>query len=451
MVHSAFRPPASLRGAVLAWKPTSRCRERLESTDPAEPKQGRGQTTVPVFRSEQVPPWRIDADRPDRIPPNENDEVARRKIEATETIELSISKRKEAIANFDHLGTSKRLQALLARSITPKGNEVAEAHSHANGIALYEEDCRALEDDWFTLLALRASLGKETLGEIDHMEGPDWNGCWLLRGQVRVRRAWIDKHEDLLRKGESPQESFLCRVSDWYGEGEKCNREFYQLILFLHRLRAAHGEEWILSERGETPDFILEDCWHNRLGAEVSEVPVSQQWPDDQRAQAKVWAALKPLLRAKGLHLRVYDPCWRQIEANLCAVQELVCAATLLDARISGLHVGFDAEVYEGPGEPVLSSGSRDLKTSSDLQEAEETLALAVLERFREKLRKKKTEEAREKPRIRPCDLILFPSGEPFVDLDRVAAIAAGKKDFAHESHFDRVWLSSETSLVALA
>lgn len=399
-----------------------------------------------------MPPLRTELLLPHRIEPDGRDKILHLKIDAIGRLKSSIGRRRQEIADIDYVAARQQLEkitAILEDEITD--DQLDEGCRLALQIELYEDACRALNDEWFTLLALEESLGggapasSRSLPEVP-------NFSWLTRAEVSARRAWIQQHEDVLREGQSIEEPFLCRVAGWLRPERKSDREYYSLIRYLHGLRAVRGEEWVLSKRDETPDFLLESREGRSRGAEMAEVPISQKWADEERIAAEVNAAIQAILHARRMNLFLYDPNWARMKRHLPEVkQRLWHAARSPDPMARVPEIGLDAELSDAGdmNAPVILVQSRGGEVGDDIRRAEENLAEAIVQGVWKKLYKENG-APRKKPSIRPCDLVLYPNGEPSLQLDRVAEITSEKKDFDHHAYFDRIWLVSESAFVAL-
>ena len=373
----------------------------------------------------------------------------KRKIMTVASLRAALAQMKVDLAKIDYSSTRRRLVEL---SSVPEDEiedaELEVASRLAYELQFAEETVQAFNDDYFTLLAVEESLGHPVTARLrDAHPSLDW----LLKAEVGVRQAWIDHHHDLLRAEREVKEPYRCRVGDWLSPERKHDREYYVLIRYLHGLRACCGEEWVLSERGETPDFVLKRGETELLGAEMSEVPISQEWADAQRLAARVKPVLFEILRLHRKNLQLHDPDWAKLYDNLGDVKAVVSkAAASGSVSIENSAIPLNARLRPSEGEPHIFLDSCRGEIDQDIRERESQLANAIREAAGKKLIKRNG-QPRKSPALRPCDLVLYPNGSFFLELDRVARIVAERLELDHTTHFDRIWLISEERIAQIA
>ncbi len=201
-----------------------------------------------------------------------------------------------------------------------------------------EQFCEAAEAISAAYLNLRAlealdqGLGREEILALPGLED------WPVRVEVLSRWTWMKEHEAALRRGDQLVAPYSCAVAGPSQVGRGADREYYQLIHFLHGLKIETGRELLPIAKSETPDFLLSEGPAGPVGAEMSEVPISQAWADERDAQARVTRELWPVLAAHQVSVTFeYRTPWMALDASRPALAEWLNSELALapDPRLS--------------------------------------------------------------------------------------------------------------------
>lgn len=280
---------------------------------------------------------------------------------------------------------------------------------------------------------------------------------WSTKHEVLTRWGWMSEHRRLLSGGhlDAP---YSCRVAGRGRPGRNVDREFYQLLMFLHQLRAIEGEELLLFKKGETPDFILQDAKGRLVGAEMTEVSISEEWDQEHDTEAKVLDLLKLHSRGLNLYVRITRPSsWLPLTEQLPDFEEWFRAELDRNMPVEAavtLESPFGLCVEVSPS----STGEswiilEDLGMAGSEIEIE---TLAMHETLRRRMGKKVYRIKsgmtfpRPRPSVRPCHLVIYPQHNIGQDIGDVVSQFLANAALDVSSHFDAVWLSGETGICRL-
>jgi hypothetical protein len=278
---------------------------------------------------------------------------------------------------------------------------------------------------------------------------------WGEQAEILTRYGWLKEQRQAITRGVPFSHPYTCTVSNRNVQGRTIDREHFTLIRYLHGLALHTGERLLWTRKDETPDFVLRDVSSGTLvGVEIGEAPLSQAWSDERDAEAHVIAVLEPLLSQHGCSITIYDArswrCWRALLGDV--TNELLRAlAAAKGARYRHLvpRLGIDWELKRSRGQSIVWTSSHRGQTAADHDQAVADMAAAVSAAISAKLAK--NGKLRKKPLLRPCDLVLYPNGSEWPDPEAVLQSAAAQVDSSFKTHFDRVWMCSESFFGRLA
>lgn len=322
-----------------------------------------------------------------------------------------------------------------------------------------------LNESYFSLLAIESLTLRLTRNQVlERVKESDW----LVRHEVLARWAWMKAEQELLATGGYLEHPLLCRVEKRNRDrrARLIGREFYSLILFLHQIKASTGEELLYLRKGETPDFILEDTSGNVVGAEMSEVPHSEQWSHEMDAESIVLDTVREAASHLSLSITIEEPTaqdnprfWRNLaeraedlkswlNAELSSLRET--KSVLLENPTIGIRV-----VAKGSDHGlIIWTQSLRGETAEDDARNEEEISNSLYSRLRAKIFKKTPsgkERLRQTPSARPCHLVLYPNTNSFgSNAHSIAGNLKNRLDFDPTTHFDHIWLSDEKMIMPL-
>jgi hypothetical protein len=186
----------------------------------------------------------------------------------------------------------------------------------------YVDTYGLLNDSFFNLIAIgffsANLLWEEIVDRLDKQS-------WATKHEILTRWGWMNTHSDLLRKGNFLPAPYLCSLALKGQHGRKADKEFYQLLHFLHALRAQTGEELLFYAKQETPDFKLKDANGREVGAEMTEVPISEEWYQGQDAAAQVLSLVHAQFKDQFVHIHVRQPLsWLALSDRLSEIQRWI-------------------------------------------------------------------------------------------------------------------------------
>ncbi len=233
------------------------------------------------------------------------------------------------------------------------------------------------------------------------------------------------------------------------------DREYFQLLHFLHGLRLFRGLEWLPVRKSETPDFEVEDESGHLIGIEVAEAPLSQSWADTQDDAECVFRALRPIIRRHSVELTFLFPIdWSALAAQVLELEtwsegELAARSRPGAAEFSLAHRGLDCEikVKRSAGGAIWHFDS-DGQTQADLDRRCSDLAVGIRLAVEKKLwrvRRNGFRKPRKAPALRPCHLVLYPNSDFGRGVEEACQIFRQGPAIPVNSHFDSVWVANET------
>jgi hypothetical protein len=278
---------------------------------------------------------------------------------------------------------------------------------------------------------------------------------WAEQAEILARYGWLKDQRHAIANGVTFSRPYTCTVSARNVPGRTIDREYFTLIRYLHGLALQTGERLLWTRKGETPDFVLRNASSGTLvGAEMGEAPLSQAWADERDAETQVIAALEPHLSQYGYSVTIYDAqSWRSWRSRIGEVTSALLKA-LSEIRETAQRVvcpelGIDWELRPARGETVVWTSSRRGQTAADDDQAVVDMAAAVVAAVSAKL--VKNGRPRKKPSLRPCDLVLYPNGSDWSDPREVLRVAAAQVGSTFQTHFERIWMCSESFFGRLA
>jgi hypothetical protein len=258
----------------------------------------------------------------------------------------------------------------------------------------------------------------------------------------------------LLQQGQILDEPYLCRVARRKHAGRRTDREFYQLLGFLHFLRSIEGRELLFFAKGETPDFTLEDAKGAQLGVEMTEASISDEWDKERDEQEEVFDLIREEIRGRNVYVHMStSKSWRVLNSNrepfkLWFRSELERIGTVdRRVRMSSSELEMDIEVSpcNGSGDYISWSDPRG-ETGGDIERQTNELRATLRERIERKLAKvgggRFSERAR--PSIRPCYLVIYPNVDLGPDLSKAIGDFLAQPATDVSSHFEEVWISGD-------
>lgn len=330
--------------------------------------------------------------------------------------------------------------------------DLRRATTVARRVYTYVESYEVANDSFFSAAAcafLCQKLNRSQILQELHEEP------WFVKHEVLARWGWLRAHQELASTGVSLEKPFSLRVAARGRRERGTDREFYQLIHFLYGLRHYTGEELLLLAKGETPDFDLETTAGTLVGVEMTEAPVSREWAAERDAEEEVLAAIWDVLRQRHIHIHVFElNSWQVLEERLpdfsVWLQERLqnYEGSPRALQLTSEDFVFTAEVSPWPYPAITVSDQRGL-TGEDIAvgtlQLEESIALAILGKL-----EKPNGRPRKLPRIRPCQLVIYPNHDFGQDLEDAVERFSARSRIDVSSHFDSVWLSDERSIARL-
>lgn len=301
-------------------------------------------------------------------------------------------------------------------------------------------------DAWLILQALASLAAGETGPQVKAR----WQSApWPVRTEILARFSWALEQREAMQKGHKFTASYQGVVTEREvdDESRKIDKEHYQLIGYLHGLARATGDQLVWVEKGETPDFVLEDDKGCPAGAEMGEAPLSQQWADEQDARTQMVDTLRPWLVGQGRDLHIFgDTPWILWRSRLPDVQAaltttLAAAPGKKEVPVADETLALSAELKSAskPGRLWIYR----TQDAADLARAAQEMAAAICVTVSKKL-VNKNGNPRKLPSVRPCDLVLYPNGDGWPDPEQVRRLAAKQLPPGWKRYFDRIWMSSD-------
>ncbi len=322
----------------------------------------------------------------------------------------------------------------------------------------FEEVASVVSDSVRSLLALRFLQEGGSLAEIQAKIARE---TWAHRLEISCRYLWMSFHAKLISAGDAPESPFSCVVGDRGSMERAGDREYYQLLLYLHARKLDFGDEWLPLKKGETPDFIVDDSHGSRIGVEVGEAPKSQAWADAQDCAECVFRAIRRLVRSQRVILTFLEPFdWQAVSKEILPFRAWLKEEILgLPARMQHCRdIRFqsaDCQVtIERARTGMILSHDPEGLSGDDVDRL--TLDLAAGIRFAVHKKLFKTEPGggtreRKRPSIRPCHLVLYPNDDSGADVARSCELVRLGPPLNASSHFDSVWVSNENLLLQIA
>jgi hypothetical protein len=318
----------------------------------------------------------------------------------------------------------------------------------------YVDTYSRLNDSFFSLAALgffSAGLLREQI--MDALDGQSW----ATKHEVLARCGWMTAHRELLQKGKSPLAPYSCSVTHKDQDGRQVDEEFNNLIMFLHLLRSKYGEECIFVRKSETPDFVLEREQGTLIGAEMTDVWISDEWGKEQDAAYTVLKYIHNRFQDQIARIHVPTPrSWRVLASRLQEVgewisSELIRIGTLqADMRLKNNDLDLEIRLTQAERAPAgISCGSNMARGITDIDKHSRDL----LESLRAGMERKvvKNDKQRDKPSVRPCHLVIYPRSLLDANLETVLRDFFQSPPIDVSSHFERVWLCDGQRLVRLS
>ncbi len=317
----------------------------------------------------------------------------------------------------------------------------------------YMDTYSLLNDSFFSLAALgffSAGLLREQIMETLERQS------WATKHEILARWGWMSEYRRLLQAGRSPLAPYSCVVTLKDQDGRQADEEFYHLLVFLHLLRANHGEEWLFARKRQTPDFVLENEQGESVGAEMTDVWVSDEWAKEQDAADTTLKYIHKHLQSQFVHIHVRTPrSWRVLASHLPEVgawisSELVRVDTL-QAEVRLENNDLDLAIRLTPAETTpsrISWGSNITRGSTDIGKNSRDLHASLRAGMERKI--VKNGKQREKPSIQPCYLVIHPHHMLDANLEMVIHDFFRSPPIDVSSHFERVWLCDGQRLVRL-
>lgn len=386
-------------------------------------------------------------------------EVAVRKAASTHFCNLA-----EHLHFLDELDFSQTLaewenwQDLIKRRLgrlrlEPGGQHIDRVRFLAGQLERYITTYDLLNDRFFSLAALgffASRLNRRQLMEI--LDGQSW----ATKHEILARWGWIRKHQELLQEGHSLLAPYSCAVTLKGEVGRQTDEEFYYLLIFLHFLRASHGEELLFAQKGETPDFTLENEKGEPVGVEMTDVWISDEWAEEQDAEDTTLKYIHNQLKHHLVRINVQKPrSWRALASRRSEVGEwlsselcrfgTVQTKVQLESKDLDLVINLTPDARPPTG---ISCSSNFPRGSSEIDKNSRDLHASLRTGIGRKIAKKGKE--RDKPSVRPCHLVVCPHHRLDANLEAVVQEFFQNSSIGVSSHFDKVWLCDPTRLVPL-
>lgn len=340
------------------------------------------------------------------------------------------------------------LAALIEVSESEPGGD--RALKLASVVQEFTDDYREANDLFCTLLALAGLVSRQAHGEL---RGVLAQYPWSVQHEVLTRWYWMQWHEKLVNEGEEVEWPFHCRVGSRGSRQRSRDREFYQLLLFLHGLKMTAGVELLVLARGETPDFLLETALGGTIGAEMTEVPVSRPWSKAKVAEERFFKAVRPMLQDAAALLSIRPAgnpsrVWRHAEELRNRVSVLVARCVSQNREVDAAYPDLGIErLRVKPSSPL--AGTIWLSDGSDPADRIRELARSLQRAVADKISRRG--RGRPKPSVRPCMLVLYPNHDlDWEDADDALTRVRREGLPATGSHFDEVWLCQEAGVTRL-
>jgi hypothetical protein len=322
-------------------------------------------------------------------------------------------------------------------------------------IQSFEDTCGLVNDSFFSLVAigfLASDLSREEI--VHRLKGQSW----ATKHEILTRWGWMVKHRELLEKDNALPAPYSCAVAFRGKDGRNADREFSQLLSFLHFLRFQTGKELLYHSKLETPDFILEDEEGCLVGAEMTEASISDQWDKEEEASDKVLRCIHAQLQYHFVYIHVRQPTsWiplaeRTSEIEEWLLRELPSINTPND-EVSLVNNELDLVIELTRSEETpscIATSGLAPQTYSEIQERSREMLETLRERIENKIVSRKTGQLKKVPAIRPCHLVIYPNHDLGVDLDSTIERFFQQPPIKVKTHFDHIWISSETRLIPL-
>lgn len=322
----------------------------------------------------------------------------------------------------------------------------------------YEQTYGLLNDSFFSLVALGFS---SSCASREHVLSALHNQSWATKHEVLTRWGWMLEHKELLGNRESPDKPFSCQVALRGRPGRRLDKEYYQLLDFLHFLRAAEGRELLFVSKHETPDFILEDGAVGLVGAEMTEASISDEWDRESDAEEEVLAVVRSALGERILCARLQKPdSWlplagrlddlkRWLRSEFQRVEETPDRAIHLNNEEIGLALEVSRRT-DGRADIFLSDHRG--QTGADIERETQELQKTLRDRIEKKIARIRNGRRieRQRPAIVPSYLVVYPNAGLGPDLKKAVREFLRRPPIDVSTHFERVYLSGEGSFVQL-
>ena len=365
----------------------------------------------------------------------------------------NLTRDREVIAGINYPDLRTSLEGWNAKPLEEFDEEAQIAASRAAWqVQDFEDAYGSLNDSFFSLLALSfvsAGCSREKILEtLEHKS-------WATKHEILTRWGWALKHRELLRDGHALKEPYMCRVARRKHAGRRADREFYQLLGFLHFLRSAEGRELLFFAKGETPDFTLEDAKGEKVGVEMMEASISNEWDEERDEQEEILDLIDEEIRGRDVHVHLStSKPWRALSSNRESFRfwfrselERIGRANR-SVRMISAELEIEIEVSPGNGQDGYISWSDPRgETSSDIERQTNELRATIRERIERKLARVRGGRLleRARPSIRPCYLVIYPNVDLGPDLSKaIGDLITQPPSTDVSSHFEEVWISGE-------
>lgn len=316
----------------------------------------------------------------------------------------------------------------------------------------YRDSYGLINESFFSLVALGLVASGACHEEILDLLRDQ---SWATKHEILARWGWMGEHLRMLNEGKQLDNPLYCLVAHRGQLGRTVDKEFYSLLSFLHCLRAVEGRELVFFAKQQTPDSILIDAKGNRVGAEMTEVSISDEWDTEQDDQRLFYKAIMANLEKIFAWVHVENPpSWSAIKNHLSDFDAWLAEkskgiVTIEDeVELSNEELGLRITLRPSEGRLAWISSGNTRPKGDNTQEASDAMHETLRRRIENKIVKEG--KPKKKPSIDPCYLVVYPNHDWDVDLERVVTKFSRRPPIDVSSHFSEVWLSNEERLVRL-
>lgn len=271
---------------------------------------------------------------------------------------------------------------------------------------------------------------------------------WITQHEVLTRWGWMRSQKEKVNKGNVKfNHLYECKVGRKRGR-QNIDREFHTLLQFIPQYCNQVGQKFLYYEKGETPDFVVEDNQGRKMGIEVTEGPLNTKSSFEEKEKEAFLDGLEDELQGISCLISIWErPKWSLLNRHFGDLKTSL--ASKIRSALPNMIPKEDhfIELYSPSFRISLNHFNQFLvfDLSGDGtgkgyygNQPEILYASAMCDAISNKLSSAKA------PSIRPCILAIHSNtGLPNVDYPMVTSLVAGNIPSSDvSSHFDGIYVT---------